>query len=287
MNYNNITIGIVTFKSEKVIFECLKSIKKIKKIIIFDNSYDAELKKKIKKKYPNINFILSKKNLGYGGGNNKIFQLAKTSHVLILNPDTIMGGNCEKELLKNLQQLKSKFAIMSPNEKNKNFGLFKENNENKINLSKDIYDVDYVKGFAMLINLQKIKNVGMFDKNIFLYLEDIDLCKRLKLKKQKIYVCKKAEIYHLGAKSSNFGFESEKCRNWHWMWSKVYYNKKFSNNFVIYTKFIVKLILYSFRLIAYSLTFQMKKKIIIYMRMSGIYNSLMGRKSWYRPVFRK
>ena len=38
MNYNDITVGIVTFKSEKVIFQCLKSITKIKKIIIFDNS---------------------------------------------------------------------------------------------------------------------------------------------------------------------------------------------------------------------------------------------------------
>ena len=34
MNYNQITIGLVTFKSEKVIFNCLKSIKSIKNIII-------------------------------------------------------------------------------------------------------------------------------------------------------------------------------------------------------------------------------------------------------------
>ena len=46
MNYNQITIAIVTYKSEKVIFNCLKSIKKIKKIIIFDNSNDTNLKKK-------------------------------------------------------------------------------------------------------------------------------------------------------------------------------------------------------------------------------------------------
>ena len=45
MNFNNITIGIVSFKSEKVIFNCLNSIKKIKKIIILDNSNDFRLKK--------------------------------------------------------------------------------------------------------------------------------------------------------------------------------------------------------------------------------------------------
>ena len=64
MNYNDITVGIVTFKSEKVIFQCLKSIKKIKKIIIFDNSNDIKLKNKVTKIYPKIKFILSKKNLG-------------------------------------------------------------------------------------------------------------------------------------------------------------------------------------------------------------------------------
>ena len=34
MNYKDITIGIVAYKSEKVLFKCLKSINKIKKIII-------------------------------------------------------------------------------------------------------------------------------------------------------------------------------------------------------------------------------------------------------------
>ena len=65
MNFNKITIGIVTFKSEKVIFNCLKSIKKIRNIVIFDNSDDHNLKKKINKIYPKIKVILSKKNQVY------------------------------------------------------------------------------------------------------------------------------------------------------------------------------------------------------------------------------
>ena len=52
MNFNDITISLVLFKSEKVIFNCLKSIKKVKKIIIFDNSNDSRLKKAIIKKIP-------------------------------------------------------------------------------------------------------------------------------------------------------------------------------------------------------------------------------------------
>ena len=48
MNFKDITVGIVTFKSEKVIFKCLKSLENIKKIIILDNSNDLQLKKKLK-----------------------------------------------------------------------------------------------------------------------------------------------------------------------------------------------------------------------------------------------
>ena len=78
MNYKDITIGIVTYKSEKVLFKCLKSIKKINKIIIYDNSNDIILKNKVKSKYPKIKYILSKKNLGYGNANNEIIKECKT-----------------------------------------------------------------------------------------------------------------------------------------------------------------------------------------------------------------
>ena len=82
MNYSDITVGIVSFKSEKVIFRCLKSIKKLEKIIIFDNSNDEKLKKKINLIYPKIKFILSKKNLGYGEANNKIIKNVRLNFYL-------------------------------------------------------------------------------------------------------------------------------------------------------------------------------------------------------------
>ena len=225
MNYNNITIGIVTYKSEKVIFQCLNSIKKVKKIIIFDNSNDLGLKKIIKNKYPNIDYILSKKNLGYGRANNEILKKSKTSHVFILNPDTILDKSCIKNLIDKSNLLKNKFAIIAPSSRHKNYGYF-TNDKKKKSKYKDLIDEDYVKGFSMLVNLSKIKKIGFFDKNFFLYLEEIDLCKRLKNKSEKIYIARNAKIKHLAAQSSDIEFEFDKCRNWHWMWSNVYYDIK-------------------------------------------------------------
>jgi len=268
MNIKDITVGIVTFRSEKVIFKCLKSLENIKKIIILDNSNDLILKEKINKIYPHINFILSKKNNGYGSGNNKIFRLAKTSHVLVLNPDTILSKNCINELIHQANLIKNKFAILAPSEKNI--------------IKKEIMEVDHVKGFSMLVNLSKIKKIKMFDENFFLYLEEIDLCKRLKLASEKIYICGKAKITHLSAKSSNIGFEFEKCRNWHWMWSKVYYNKKHKSFFYAFRDaFLTILFNYTKGILFY--LFNKKISQIYFLRGSGTLNAIMGKNSWYRP----
>jgi len=283
MNYKDITVGIVSFKSEKVIFDCLKSIKSIKKIIIFDNSYDIETKKKVANIYPNIKFILSKKNLGYGEANNKIIKSCKTEYLFILNPDTILQPNCEMQLLKSINELKLNFSIIAPISNKKDFGNF---DNSKVIFTKKLIKVDFVKGYAMLLNVKKIKKLGMFDKNIFLYLEEIDLCKRIKERNQKIFVNKEAKIIHLEAKSTDLKFEFEKCRNWHWMWSKIYFNKKYSNKIIVTLKFLPKLLLIFLKLIFYLLMINKNKTIIYYYRMSGMFNSLIGKNSWFRPRFK-
>ena len=164
---------------------------------------------------------MSKKNLGYGGANNKIIKICKTKYLFIINPDTVLKKNCENELLKTLNFKKLNFSILAPISQDINYGYSK-----KIKfINNKIIETDYVKGFAMLINKKKIIKIGMFDRNIFLYLEEIDLCKRLKLENNKIYYNTKAKIFHKAAKSSNIGFEFEKCRNWHWMWSSVIIKK--------------------------------------------------------------
>ena len=279
MNYNQITIGIVTYKSEKVLFDCLKSIKKIRNIIIFDNSNDTELKKIIDKRYPKIRFIKSIKNLGYGAANNRIIKESNTKFVFILSPDVILKKNCEQNLLKSLLKLKNNFSVLSPFEKNKNH----EYSKKKFSNNKNLLEVNYANGFALLINKYDFKKIGMFDENIFLYNEEIDLFKRLRISNLKIYIDRNSEVKHLGGKSSNIGNEFDKCRNWHWMWSQVYFQKKYKKKFLINIKFTLILFVLLWKIIFYFLIFKKKKAIDKVMRFSGTLNAILGRSSWYRP----
>ncbi len=159
--------------------------------------------------------------------------------------------------------------------------------DQKVNLDfskSDIIQVDNLKGFAIFFNLVKFNN-EFFDDNFFLYFEEIDLCKRVKNSDGKIYLDKKIIIKHEGASSveNNKEIELEKNRNWHWMWSTFYFHKK-------YKGFLLALIIISPKLLSsiiktflYMLILNKKKRDIYFCRLSGILNSMIGKKSWFRP----
>ena len=285
MNYKNITAIIVTFRSEKVIFDCLKSIKNIKKIIVVDNSFDKKLKKKVLLKFPRVNFILSPKNLGYGAGNNVALKKVKTKYAIILNPDTILFRECVDNLLILAKNLKNKFSIIAPsiNGNIKNYGFFMNGKVKKQMVKKTAYfNVDYVKGFAMFLNIPKIKSIGYFDENFFMYLEEVDLCKRLKEINEKIIVSLDAKSKHLGAKSSNIGFEFEINRNWHWMWSKMYFASKYNGFFksrIVAVPELIKLII---KTLFHLVFFNRSKLMIVNARMCGLLASFFKLKSYFR-----
>ena len=137
----------------------------------------------------------------------------------------------------------------------------------------------------MFLNMKHFKDIGFFDENFFIYLEEIDLCKRLRKDNKKIYLDKNIIIHHLGGRShdSSIDFEMELSRNWHWMWSTFYYNRKHYGYFFSLLKTSGKLFSSLINLIFFSIIFKNKKREIYFQRFSGLINSILGRKSWYRP----
>tara|TARA_B100001564_G_scaffold359115_1_gene379719 strand:- start:62 stop:913 length:852 start_codon:yes stop_codon:yes gene_type:complete len=278
MRFDNITIVINTFNSEDKIHECLNSIESKVKVIIIENSNNIKFKEGLEKKYSNLQCFLAGKNLGYAKGNNLGLSKVKSKYALILNPDATLNNDTLEEFLNSAENF-SDFAIIGParQDEYKNF-------DNKENLEQ-VFQVNSLKGFAMFLNLEEFQEVGFFDDNFFIYLEEIDLCKRLKKKGKKIYLDRKIIVHHIGGSSHNkkIDFEMELSRNWHWMWSTFYFNKKhFGYPYAIISvgkKFFSSLI----KIIFYSLTFNRHKKKIYLHRFLGLFNSIIGNKSWYRP----
>jgi GT2 family glycosyltransferase len=281
-----ITIIIVSFKSENVIHNCLSTINKKYSVIIVENSSDFIFKKKIEKKYKNVKCILAKKNLGFGKANNIGLYAANSNYVLLLNPDTKLKKDTVRILIKNANKIKN-FALLAPviiNEKEKNYGYFQNKNVLKNNKN-NLFEVDFIKGFAMFFNKKKFNKIKFFDEKIFLYLEEIDLCKRIKNVDEKIYVIPSAKVYHVGGKSHDmkFSHELELSRNWHWMWSLFYFNKK-HYGFAYALKLTAgKLLSSFFKIFFYIFILEFKKSNIHLHRVRGLFSSYLNLSSSYRP----
>ena len=277
MGDKKITIVINTFKSEEKISYCLNSISKIYDVIVVENSKNSILKKNLESKYPNVKCILSGGNLGYAKGNNLGLNQVKTKYALILNPD----ASLEKDTIENFIATAERFndfSIIGPAKQDEFSKLEKDE-------KKDVFEVDSLKGFAMFLNMKQFDDVGFFDENFFIYLEEIDLCKRLKTKNKKIYLDKKIVVNHLGGSShdQSINYEMELSRNWHWMWSTFYFNKKYYGFLNALIKVSGKLFSSISKLIFFTLTLNKKKRKIYFQRFSGLMNSILGKKSWYRP----
>ena len=222
----------------------------------------------------NVKCILTGSNRGYAVANNIGLRLVKTNYALVLNPDTKIKVNTINNFF-NFSKIKKDFWLLGPS------------NDQSQKISEDennIYEVENLKGFAIFFNITKF-NQDFFDENFFLYFEEIDLCKKVKKKGGSIYLDKNITIYHEGAASVKKieKIELEKSRNWHWMWSSFYYHKKYKGFLVALILISPKLISAILKLIFYLITFDQEKREIYFFRLSGIINSILGKKSWYRP----
>ena len=285
----NLTIVIVTLKSEEVIHNCIKSINQNIPIIVVENSNNHVFKEGLENRYENLKCILSKSNLGMGAGNNIGIKEAKTEYVLILNPDVILEKNTIEELFFSSTKL-SDFTILAPLEKQIiNFGFSNKKKILRENIGDAPFQVDFVDGFAMLINKNKFKEKFYFDESFFMYLENNDLCRRIKDEGGSIFIVPLSQVNHLSAKTVNIKFadEIELSRNWHWIWSKFYFNKKHYGFLQAFKGGIITYFSSIFKFLFYSLVNKQMKKKIYFNRASGFFNALLSKPSWYRPALTK
>ena len=291
----NLSIVIVTLKSEDVIFKCLESIDSKIPIFIVENSNNLQFKKSVEKRYNNVSCVLTARNLGMGSGNNLGIRLVETDYVLILNPDVILEANTLKELMLASEKIKD-FAILSPISIKSEYPNYKLYQNDKPDTRNNFpFKVRSVDGYAMLFNKKKVNKIlekesinkekNYFDENFFMYLENDDLCKRITENRGDIFVTPKAKINHLGAKAVNEKYrdEVEFSRNWHWMWSKFYFNKKHYGLSRALIEGLPQFLLSALRLLFFKITKNKNKQKIYFNRASGFFNALIGKPSWYRP----
>ncbi len=199
-----ISIVIVTYNSEKDIFDCVSSIeahtdipKEDIELIIVDNcshSVDAMFERLKQQWGEDIICIKNTRNGGYGQGNNVGIRVATASVILIMNPDVrqIMPflkkplhafANNPKLTMYGMKQmltptLASTNSINCSNTVNGYFSTLMSGVCNRYNLFFPSFM--YLNGSCFFIRKSMFEAIGLFDESIFMYGEENNIHHRLK-----------------------------------------------------------------------------------------------------------
>ena len=281
-SWSKITIILVSFHSKNIIEKLINLIDTNINILVIENSNSEDCKTHLEKKYKNIKVILSKENLGNGGGINLALKNTKTKYAFYLDIDIELKSNTIENLLLASNQIEE-FTILAPfvdqyDYKQNDYLTFNKDNKNKF------IPMKFVPGCALFFNIEEFLKIGIYDENFFLFFEENDIYIRCLKNNHKIFMISNAIISHSGKTSvdKKYYFEIELLRNWHYMWSKFYFYKKHYNTATAYMYTLNHFFSSIIKLCVFRFT-NYKKYLKYQHRASGLFNSYLGKKSWKRP----
>ncbi len=219
-----VCIIILNWNNLQDTVECLESVKKLDyqnfETILVDNGSTDGSVQSLEKRYPEIILLKNETNVGYVVGNNKGIEKAMAlgcDFIFILNNDTTVESRCLKELVKTAVS-DSRIGIVGPkiylfqdpslvwyaggeilfrDAISVTRGLFKKDRPSYNTMK----EVSFVTGCAMLIKSEAIEEVGLFDPHYISYMEDADLCWRMKNVGFKLVYLPTAIVYHKVSRS--------------------------------------------------------------------------------------
>ena len=276
----NISIVLITYKSEKVIFNFIKKIPKDIKTIIIENSNNIKMKEEIEENYKNISVYI-KENNGVSSSLNFASQKINTEYFLQISPDIEFNFDDLETFLVLAQKLNNKFASIGPR-----FADVKEKSHKQIDNKKEYESINSIHGSCMFINKNNFDYIGGFDDNFFLFFEETDFCHRGKKKGYLSYQTNRILVRSLGRSIDITDEKIEKKISnlllWHFIWSKYYFTKKKYGSYLsilIFTPLLVRINLK----IIFSRIVNNKKNLIKYKtRLNGLLTSIKGIKSYLR-----
>lgn len=226
-----VTIAIVTWNSEKDIADCLQPLQELSPnwgIWIADNNSADSTVELIKEKFPRVNVIANKENLGFAEACNQIAAQSESDYLLFLNPDAVATKeNLEKALNEITKQPKigvlgvkmtfedgevqstcNRFPTVFSSIID-NLGLYRFISASKREeLLGDFFDyknsreVEWVYGGFMLSPRKVFEEIGGMPEDYFLFAEDMDYCYQIKQAGYQIWFYADAQIIHKGNRSA-------------------------------------------------------------------------------------
>jgi GT2 family glycosyltransferase len=232
-----ISAVILNWNGKEYLSACIQSVREQTypnmEIILVDNASTDGSVEYIKNLFPNLHIIINRKNLGYGGGNNRGIEKAKGKYIFVLNSDTEIEKECVERLWKCMETDQG-IGVTTPKillhdrrdiidaagltiyQDGLSIGRGRLENQEKYNQREEVFSGS---GCASLFRKEMLEEIGLFDEDFFAYAEDTDLGWRTRLAGWKAYYVPEAIVYHhhskkFGTYSSTKAFLVERNRIW-------------------------------------------------------------------------
>lgn len=227
-----LSIIIVHYGKDKYLFECLHSLSLNKPTglaeIIVVNNTDTSLKQRFFE-FPYVREVFVGKNIGFGSAANRGAKEALGKFLFFLNPDTkIIFSDTLDRIVEKMEIKKDReigiigSGLIGRDYLRECWGggramrlrdlLLKRlffNRKGKNIYKKELVSVDWVSGASFCIRREDFYLLNGFDESFFLYFEDMDLCLRMKRRKN-VYYDGSIDILHYGGKSFSQKREQKK-----------------------------------------------------------------------------
>lgn len=241
------SVIIVSYKNIDILRDCLDSIKKFNdigdslEVIVSDNSEDEVLYHTIKQEYDWIK-IIKNENRGFGAGNNRGYEISSGKFLLFLNPDTILvepifqfaASKFEKDsslalfgvqlLDRDLKKNCSFYAL----DKYNVWATLREKLCRKLGIFRK--RKMFIAGADLFVRRSAFEQAGKFDENIFMYLEEPDLQKRIRLHAdaKRVAFFNNKHIIHLEGGTEERSFAQTLKQHQRILETEKYYSQKWA-----------------------------------------------------------
>ncbi len=219
-----ISVIIVNFNGIKYLEQCLSSLALQTfcdyEVIVVDNASSDGSLAYLEEYFPDAKLVQSRENLGFAGGVNAGIRVASGEYIMTLNNDTRVDPDCLFQLLAAMDQDESVGMVAA-----KMLFFDRRINSTGICISRSgaawdrgMYEEDTGQydrieevfgpcGGAALYRRLMLEEVGLFDEDFFLYMEDVDLAFRARLLGWRCVYTHHARVYHIHGGTAGIGSE--------------------------------------------------------------------------------
>ena len=227
-----VSIVVLNYNGKAFLDACLSSVFQISyprfsyEVILVDNASTDGSLEYVRNNFPLIRILALNKNYGFTEGNNKGAELARGNLIVFLNNDTVVDKNWLNELVK-VALIDSKIGIcgskiMSLKDRN----LTQYNGRylhvlggvmpgafyiHKNELGKEFNIVGSVQGSSFLVRKAVFKSLGGFDKDYFLYSDEVDICYRAWISGYYVAYAPNSIVYHYGGGTAGTLSRNQSC----------------------------------------------------------------------------